>query len=132
MNEVSSETTASSTGSASLAMLRPLLESVDSLDGVWEREGTVDEHRDDPAELRFSRGISSLLMRGLESRDFGVPECERCLEPSRDFGVFTGAEDGFEELRRRDGSLVGKKSSLVDYRSFQRPFRLTCCSFGFS
>lgn len=99
MNEVSE---VSSTGSASFAMLRPLLDSVESLEGVWEREGAAEEHLDDPAELRFSRGISSLLTRGLESRDdFGVPECERCFEPSRDFGVFTG----FDELRRREGSL---------------------------
>ena len=88
-------------------MLRPLLESVESLEGVCERDGTFEEHRDDPAELRFSRGISSLLTRGLESRDFGVPELERFLDPSRVFGVFTGAEVVFEELRRRDDSLRG-------------------------
>lgn len=111
MNEVSSECKVSGTGSASLAMLSPLLESVESREGVCDRDGTVDEHREEPAELRFSRGISSLLTRGLESReDFGVPECDRCLEPSRDFGVLTGADEGFEELRRREDSLEMSKN----------------------
>lgn len=67
-----------------------------------------DEHLDDGLELRFSRGISSFFTRGLESRDFGVPECERFLDPSRDFeldGVLMGVLDDLEELRRRDDSL---------------------------
>jgi hypothetical protein len=105
MKEVSSETGTSTTGRASFAILSPLLESVDSLEGVCDLDGAAEEHLDEPAEFKFSSGISS-LSRGLESRDFGVPECERCLEPSRDLGVFTGAEDGFDELRRREGSLV--------------------------
>lgn len=95
-------------------MLRPLLESVESREGVCDREGTVDEHLEEPAELRFSKGISSLLIRGLQSRDdFGVPECDRFLEPSRDLeleGVLRGADDGFDELRRREGSLEQIKS----------------------
>lgn len=106
MNEVSSECKVSEIG-FSFATLKPA-ESVDSLDGVCDREGTADEHLDDPAEFKFSSGISSLVTRGLESRDvFGVPECDRCLEPSRVFGVFAGLDDDFEELRRRDGSLKG-------------------------
>jgi hypothetical protein len=109
MNEVSSECNAKASvaGSASFAMLKPLLESVDSLEGVCDREGTADEHLEEPAELRFSNGISS---RGLESRlDFGVPECDRFLELfSRDFeleGVLTEVDEGFDELRRWEGSL---------------------------
>lgn len=61
-------------GNSSLAMLKPLLESVVSLDGVCDLEGAVDEHRDEGDEFIFSSGISSLLTRGLESRDLGVPE----------------------------------------------------------
>jgi hypothetical protein len=111
MNEVSSDelsTAASSpfgTGTASLAITRPLLESVDSREGVCDRDATFEEHLDEGDEFKFSSGISSLLTRGLESRDFGVPECERCFEPSRDFepdGVLIGALEGFDELRRRD------------------------------
>lgn len=58
-------------------MLNPLLDSVVScdLDGVWDLEAAFDEHRDEGDEFMFSSGISSLLLtRGLESRDFGVPE----------------------------------------------------------
>lgn len=47
---------------------------MDNLDGVCEREGAFDEHRDDGDEFKFSRGISSFPTLGLESRDFGVPE----------------------------------------------------------
>lgn len=90
-------------GVISLATLNPLLESVDSREGVCDLDGTFDEHRDDGLEFKFSNGISSLLTRGLESRDFGVPECERFFEPSRDFeldGVLIGVLVDFDELRR--------------------------------
>lgn len=84
-------------------MLNPLLESVDNLDGVCDLDAAFEEHRDDGDEFKFSNGISSLLTRGLESRDFGVPECDRCFDPSRDFdGALIGALDGFDELRRFD------------------------------
>lgn len=113
MNDVSSEcATVASTpeleGFTSFATLSPLLDSVDNLEGVCDLEAALDEHLDDGLELRCSRGISSLFTRGLESLDFGVPECERFLEPSRDFeldGVLIGVLDDFDELRRRDGSL---------------------------
>lgn len=87
-----------------------MLESVDNLDGVWDLDGTLDEHREDGLELRFSKGISSLLTRGLASRDFGVPECERFFEPSRDFeldGVLIGVLDDLDELRRLDDFDAG-------------------------
>lgn len=60
-------------GNSSFAIVIPLLESVVSLDGVCDREGTFDEHRDEGEEFKFSSGISSFT-RGLESRDLGVPE----------------------------------------------------------
>lgn len=108
MNEVSSEcpTTTSPLavdGIISFATVSPLLESVVSLDGVCDLDGALDEQRDDGDEFKFSRGISSLLTRGLESRVFGVPEWERCFDPSRDFeldGVLIGALDDLDELRR--------------------------------
>jgi hypothetical protein len=82
-----------------LATDKPFDVSVANLDGVWDLEGAFDEHRDDGLELRFSRGISSDIgrdTRGLESLDFGVPECERsrCFVP---VGVFIGALDGFTD-----------------------------------
>lgn len=86
-------------------MLNPLLESVVNLEGVCDREAEFDEHLDEGEEFKFSNGISSLLARGLESLDFGVPECERCFDPSRDLqlvGVLIGAVDDLDELRRRD------------------------------
>lgn len=128
MNEVSSECDASNTGSASFAMLRPLLESVESLDGVCDREGAADEHLEDPAEFKCSRGISSLLTRGLESRDFGVPECERFFEASRGFdGVLTGADDVLE-LRRREDSLRMLKIQIWQVSKFsQLTLRSTVC-----
>lgn len=89
-------------------MLNPLLESVDNLEGVCDLDGTLEEERDDGLEFRFSNGISSLLMRGLDSRDLGVPECERFFEPSRDFeldGVLIGVLDDLDELRRRDACV---------------------------
>lgn len=111
MKDVSSECPVASSpltsGATSFAMLNPLLESVVSLEGVCDREAEFDEHLDDGDEFRCSSGISSLLTRGLESLDFGVPECERFFDPSRDFvGVLIGALDDLDELRRRvDDSL---------------------------
>lgn len=108
MKEVSSELpTASSPLATGAASLLPLLESVVSLDGVCDRDAAVDEHRDDGDEFKFSSGISSLLTRGLISRDFGVPECERFFDPSRDF-VPGGVLIGFDELRRRDDDSLEK------------------------
>lgn len=97
---------------ASFTTLSPLLESVDSLDGVWDLEAGLEEHLDEGDEFRFSKGISSLLTLGLPSLDLGVPDCDRVFDPSRFFepeGVFIG--DDFDELRRFVGSL--KKHSLI-------------------
>lgn len=73
----------------------PLLDSIPNLEGVCDRDGTLEEFLDDGFELFFksSKGISSERgrIRGLLSRDLGVPE--RLLEPSRDLlldGVLTG------------------------------------------
>lgn len=105
-------------GNASFATLSPLLESVESLDGVCDLDGALDEHRDDGDEFKFSKGISSLLARGLESLDLGVPEWERCFDPSRVFeldGVLIGALDDFEELRRLeddDGESLSYKGNI--------------------
>lgn len=111
MNDVSSDlpvaTSPFATGTVSFATLKPLLESVVNLEGVCDREAVFDEHLDEL--LKFSSGISSLLTRGLESRDFGVPECERVFDPSLDFdpGVLTGALEFFDELRRREDVSLG-------------------------
>lgn len=92
-------------------MLSPLLESVVNLEGVCDREAEFDEHLDEGEEFKFSNGISSLLARGLDSLDFGVPECERCFDPSRDLlvGVLIGALEGLEELRRRDDDSLNEE-----------------------
>lgn len=66
-----------------------------------------EEHLEEGDEFKFSNGMSSLLTRGLESLDLGVPECERFLEPEAD-GVLIGALDDFDELLFRDGSLEKK------------------------
>lgn len=88
----------------SFAKLKPLLESVVNREGVCDREAEFDEHLEEGEEFRFSNGISSLLTRGLDSLDFGVPECDRCFDPSdfELFGVLIGVVDVFDELRRRD------------------------------
>lgn len=76
-----------------------------ALEAVLEDEGEL---------FKFSKGISSFLTRGLQSRDFGVPpECERFLDPSRDDGVFMGALDVFEELLRRDEDSL-KRNNLYN------------------
>lgn len=110
MNEVSSDfclstnsLTVDDDGVDSFGSDKPFVESVVKRDGVCERDGAFEEHRDDGLEeLRFSRGISSDVgreIRGLESLDFGVPECDRFLLPSL-FGVLIGALPGFaDELR---------------------------------
>lgn len=89
-------------GTDSFAIDRPFVESVVNLDGVCERDGAFEEQRDDGLdEFKFSKGISSdagRKTRGLESLDFGVPECDRFLFPSR-FGVLIGVLDFVEELR---------------------------------
>jgi hypothetical protein len=99
-------------GAASFAIDSVLVSA--NLDGVWERDGALDEHRDEELEFKFSIGISSddscvVTTRGLESLDLGVPDCERCLELSRifvDAFTATGALDGFtEELRCLEDSL---------------------------
>lgn len=56
------------------------------------------------------------MMRGLESRDFGVPECDRFFDASRDFvpGELPDVAVGFEllELRRREDSLKCSSSTM--------------------
>lgn len=42
-----------------------------------------------------------MLTRGLESRDLGVPEWERCFDASRDFEL-EGVLIGFDDPRRLD------------------------------
>lgn len=115
MNDVSSDLCLNTTspldvvGTASLAIVRPFVESVVNREGVCERDGAFEEQRDDGLdEFKFSKGISSEVgrkTRGLESLDFGVPECDRFLLPSR-FGVPIGVLDfAEEELRCLDDSL---------------------------
>lgn len=106
INDVSSErcliiSLAVVVGIDSLGSDNPFEEST-RRDGVCDLEGALDEQRDDGLEFKFSKGISSdvgLEIRGLESLDFGVPECDLVLLPSL-FGVLIGALPGFaEELR---------------------------------
>lgn len=101
MNEVSSEFDVELSafsddelGRASLITTGPLtVESiVRILDGVWDLDAEFDEHRDEGEELRFSSGISSLVItRGLESLDFGVFDWDRFFDSSLDLGVLIGA-----------------------------------------
>jgi hypothetical protein len=108
----------------SLGTLRPLFDSVANLDGVCDLE----EHLDEGVEFIFSIGISSLLTRGLESRDLGVPDCERCFEPSRDFeveGVLIGALDGFDELRFLDDDSMLNILMLIQVQNLICDGKLT-------
>ncbi len=113
----------SSVTTASFAIENPFVESVASLDGVCDLDGTFEEHRDDGLEFKFSKGISSDIgreMRGLDSLDFGVPECERsrCLVP---VGVLIGVLDGFAEELLWRCSLSRKKKYrlLIKIKIFQ-------------